>query len=88
YPTIRYPISNNENQYVTAYVPKVFRPGPPLEIVRLAHFASFETTHDAFHIIFGGPGGHMDYADLAGFDPIFNLYHASIDSLFCTLAGS
>ncbi|CAG8609752.1 25853_t:CDS:2 [Gigaspora rosea] len=28
-----------------------------VKIVRLAHFSSFETTHNAFHIIFGGLGG-------------------------------
>ncbi|CAG8659976.1 33241_t:CDS:2 [Gigaspora margarita] len=34
----------------------------PLEIVGLARFASFETTHDAFHIIFGDPKGHIVYS--------------------------
>ncbi|CAG8820693.1 29691_t:CDS:1, partial [Gigaspora margarita] len=59
----------------------------PLEIVGSAHFASFETTHDVFHLIFGGPGGHMAYADLAGFDPIFYFHHVNIDRLFALWQG-
>ncbi|CAG8469655.1 19070_t:CDS:2, partial [Gigaspora rosea] len=51
----------------------------PLEIVGLAHFASFERTHDALHTIFGGPGGHMAYADLSAFDPMFYFHHVNTD---------
>ncbi|CAG8808772.1 11890_t:CDS:2, partial [Dentiscutata erythropus] len=43
----------------------------PAVFVGYAHFASLETTHDGFHVIFGGVGGHMNYLDIAGFDPIF-----------------
>ncbi|RIB17210.1 hypothetical protein C2G38_1969084, partial [Gigaspora rosea] len=35
---------------------------------------SIEVVHDAVHDALGGPGGHMSYPDIAGFDPIFFLH--------------
>ncbi|RIB29670.1 common central domain of tyrosinase-domain-containing protein [Gigaspora rosea] len=43
------------------------------------HYSSIEVLHDSFHDAFGGPGGHMTYADIASFDPIFFLHHCNVD---------
>ncbi|CAG8665142.1 207_t:CDS:2, partial [Dentiscutata heterogama] len=96
YPTIRYPNSNYEDQYDllnknvnhgvrsdNSEVPNVDPGHPsPSKIAGGSHFASLETTHDAFHIIFGGPGGHMAYLDIASFDPMFFFHHVNVDRLF------
>ncbi|CAG8680324.1 14635_t:CDS:2 [Gigaspora margarita] len=52
---------------------------PPTNPAGMAHFASMETTHDDFHLVCGGPGGHMGYVDLATFDPIFFFHHSNMD---------
>ena len=33
------------------------------------------------HDFIGGPGGHMGYPDIAGFDPIFFFHHANVDRI-------
>ncbi|CAG8539060.1 22035_t:CDS:2 [Gigaspora margarita] len=45
------------------------------------HYSSIEVIHDAVHDALGGPGGHMSYPDIAGFDPIFFLHHCNVDRL-------
>ncbi|CAG8709016.1 7080_t:CDS:2, partial [Gigaspora rosea] len=57
-------------------------PPPPSVFFESAHFASIETTHDAFHLVTGGLGGHMSHATTAAFDPIFFFHHVNIDRLF------
>ncbi|KAF0547081.1 Tyrosinase [Gigaspora margarita] len=61
-----------------------FNPGHPKPLNRLgfSHFASWETTHDGFHVVFGGTGGHITYVDIAAFDPIFSFHHINLDRIF------
>ncbi|CAG8802314.1 3142_t:CDS:2, partial [Cetraspora pellucida] len=59
----------------------------PAKIVGYAHFASIETTHDGFHIIIGGLGGHMAYPDITGFDPLFYFHHLNVDRIFALWQG-
>ncbi|CAG8572793.1 11162_t:CDS:2 [Dentiscutata heterogama] len=61
-----------------------FNPGHPKPFNRLgfSHFASWETTHDGFHVVIGGTGGHMTYVDIASFDPIFSFHHVNMDRIF------
>ncbi|CAG8468901.1 6113_t:CDS:2 [Dentiscutata erythropus] len=54
----------------------------PLKVVGTSHFASIETVHDTLHLIVGGLGGHMAYADIAAFDPMFYFHHVNVDRLF------
>ncbi|CAG8831956.1 9073_t:CDS:2, partial [Racocetra persica] len=54
---------------------------PPLEVVGFGHFASIEMSHNVFHLAIGGPGGHMSYPDIAGFDPLFFFHHNAVDRL-------
>eukprot|EP00775_Hariotina_reticulata_P011637 gene11637-11782_t len=42
---------------------------------------SLEGVHDQVHNTFGGVGGHMQYPEVAGFDPIFFLHHCNVDRL-------
>jgi hypothetical protein len=51
-------------------------------MIGYSHFASIETTHDAFHFISGGPGGHMSYADITAYDPLFFFHHFFVDRIF------
>ncbi|CAG8806875.1 3611_t:CDS:1, partial [Racocetra fulgida] len=53
----------------------------PLVIVGSSHYASIEVPHFLVHLAVGGPGGHMAYADITGFDPIFFFHHTAIDRL-------
>jgi len=44
---------------------------------------SFESVHDAVHVLTGGTsGGHMYYVDFSSFDPAFWLHHTNVDRLF------
>ncbi|CAG8577814.1 3930_t:CDS:2 [Cetraspora pellucida] len=54
----------------------------PEKFVGYAHFASIEITHDGFHVIIGGYGGHMAYPDITGFDPLFYFHQLNVDRLF------
>ncbi|CAG8803344.1 28639_t:CDS:2, partial [Racocetra persica] len=69
-------------------MPNVFGSHPyPTIVDGFGHFASLETTHDAFHLIFGGFGGHMAYVDIASFDPVFYFHHSNIDRIFALWQG-
>lgn len=44
---------------------------------------SFESVHDAVHVLTGGTsGGHMYFVDFSSFDPAFWLHHTNVDRLF------
>ncbi|CAG8584266.1 17020_t:CDS:2, partial [Cetraspora pellucida] len=60
----------------------------PTVINGSGHFASLEITHDAFHLLFGGLGGHMTYVDLASFEPVFFFHHSNMDRLFALWQGA
>ncbi|CAG8735482.1 25216_t:CDS:2, partial [Racocetra persica] len=55
---------------------------PIPKLIGYSHFASIETTHDAFHFVAGGPGGHMSYADITAYDPLFFFHHVFVDRIF------
>ena len=42
---------------------------------------SLELIHDQVHDTLGGPGGHMAYPQVAGFDPIFFFHHCNVDRI-------
>ncbi|CAG8511996.1 28919_t:CDS:2, partial [Dentiscutata erythropus] len=69
YPTIRYPNSNYDQNDDTQMGNLDTDHPSPLKVAGASHFASIETTHDAFHLIIGGPGCHMAHTDIASFDP-------------------
>jgi len=52
-------------------------PGPP----PTRRGVSLEGVHNGVHNSLGGPGGHMTYTEVAGFDPIFFLHHCNVDRL-------
>ncbi|KAG5799174.1 hypothetical protein H9Q69_001806 [Fusarium xylarioides] len=54
------------------------QPGAPLERAS----GSIEGFHGQYHFIIGGDGGHMDFIEMAAFDPIFWMHHCQIDRLF------
>ncbi|CAG8612025.1 18057_t:CDS:2 [Dentiscutata erythropus] len=61
-------------------------PNPDV-FVGYAHFASIETTHDGFHLVSGGLGGHLSYPDITGFDPLFFFHHVNVDRLIALWQG-
>ncbi|KAI9336144.1 hypothetical protein BDR26DRAFT_1009010 [Obelidium mucronatum] len=45
------------------------------------NYHSLEYIHDQVHGAISGNGGHMGYADVAAYDPIFYFHHCNVDRL-------